>query len=173
MSDPCGRWRKLLSLGMDGALSAKQQKQLEAHLRHCEVCREAYESYKALRGHLLQEDSFIPQADCLEEKVLEALAQPQLPTFWERFSPALTFMAQAASAAIATGVVTWILLFPWAHKERLQAGLTGEMQLTQGQAYIPRALSLPLNAFSPRAALLWHQPSPVAGRPSANVVRPR
>ena len=48
----CERWESLLSMYLDGELSASDAARLEGHLDSCEGCREELASFRALSGML-------------------------------------------------------------------------------------------------------------------------
>ncbi|HLI49214.1 MAG TPA: anti-sigma factor [Chthonomonas sp.] len=158
MSDPCRRWRRLLSLEMDGALPFAKRQELFAHLQTCASCRNAYEAYQQMRAYLQQENG-CGVSPSLDDRVLQALAQPQPLTWWEQRKAVIVFLAQAAAGAVAAAAVTWILLLSSLHLSRPSRGVPGDIQLTKSHRFVPGTLALPLNTSSPRAALMWHSTS--------------
>ncbi|CEK20541.1 Putative zinc-finger [Chthonomonas calidirosea] len=158
MSDPCRRWRRLLSLEMDGALPFEKRQELFVHLKTCASCRNAYEAYHQLQTYL-QQESECRASSAFDERVLQALAQPQPLTWWEKRKAVIVFLAQAAAGAVAAVAITWILLLSSLHATRHPLGVPGEIQLMQNRRFVPGTLALPLDTSSPRAALMWHSTS--------------
>ena len=102
----CERWEPLLSLYLDGELSASDVSPLERHLESCERCREELASFRELSGVL----STDPEPDPFFLTRFRARRDEELGTgsvqVWRRL--AVRLLPLAAAALIGAATVIWL-----------------------------------------------------------------
>jgi anti-sigma factor RsiW len=130
----CERWEPMLSLYLDGELSASDVSQLERHLEICERCREELASFRELSGVLATQ----PEPDPFFLTRVRARRDEELGTgsvqVWRRL--AVRLLPLAAAALIGAAAVIWLSVEEagLAELEARQLG-DGFVMATEGEPY--------------------------------------
>jgi len=183
MFDRCRSWRRQLTRWADGTLSSAEWGALEKHLARCHHCRIAATADQALRDTLRTHTGLLDAraARTLDDGVVLRLLRVKRASVNTGLiaprpmgNPPIVYLFQAVGSAFATAAVTALFLAPAlhpgtgvAHDERYPA--------TVERSEPPVPLGSLLQNASPRAALLWTQPTPhqsVPGAPGPIHVRP-
>jgi len=121
----CSRWDELMSLRLDGLLSADQEQQLQAHLVDCQACREQWAALSWLSARLEAEPPAAPVSD-LAARVTARLEQRELRRrrLYSGIGICIGSLGLWAAAAVVVLVLSAVLLEPSLYATLLDVGLS-------------------------------------------------
>lgn len=96
------RFKRLLSLYLDGELNEKQRQTVEWHLAHCADCRAFYETHNRIRQWMQPEES-IQVNPYFAKRVWNTYQARKRESFWSLFE-------RIPKPVVATGLVLSLLI---------------------------------------------------------------
>lgn len=110
----CDRALELISMGLDGALTADGRRELDGHLATCEACRSLSEELAELHGAMPELVEEVPEGFCetVMERVRAEKVVPITPPGGRKRSPWRSWAAMAAVfAVVLVGAGTAVRFF--------------------------------------------------------------